>query len=82
MGMLHIFSERGDDVRRFDEALKRAKSGLHEACEIWEDMVSQFSEREGSYGERGMRYRDEHDRDARYRDEMSERSRDRRGRWI
>ena len=83
MGMIHIFSERGDDARRFDEAMKRAKSGLMEACEIWEDMKAQFSERggydeRGSYGERHMRYRDEYDRDPSY----GERSRDSRGRWI
>ncbi len=83
MGMLHIFSERSDDARRFDEAMKMAKSGLMEACEIWEDMKAQFSERGGysqrggSYGERRMYRRDEYDRD-----QMDERSRDSRGRWI
>ena len=62
MGMIHIFERGGDDAKRFDEAMKRAKSGLMEACEIWEDMKSQFSER-SSYGERwtpsedGMQYR-------------------------
>lgn len=50
MGMIRI-SARGEDAKRFDEAMKRAKSGLMEACDIWEDMKSQFSER-GSYGER------------------------------
>ena len=52
MGLIHIFERSGDDARRFDEAMKRAKSGLMEACEIWEDMKDQFSERSG-YGERG-----------------------------
>lgn len=75
MGMIHIFERSGDDARRFDDAMKRAKSGLMEACEIWEDMKSQFSER-------NMRYRDEYDRDRRYMDGMDERSRDTRGRWI
>lgn len=79
MGMLHIFSERGDDAKRFDEAMKMAKEGLMEACEIWEDMKAQFSERDGmyqrGYGERRMHRRDEYDR-------MDERSRDSRGRWI
>lgn len=62
MGMIHIFERSGEDATRFDSAIKRAKSGLMEACEIWEDMKSQFSER-GSYGERwtpsedGMQYR-------------------------
>ena len=81
MGMIHIFSERSDDARRFDEAMKMAKEGLMEACEIWEDMKAQFSERDGmpqrgSYGERRMYRRDEYDRG------MDERSRDSRGRWI
>ncbi len=53
MGLIHIMERSGDDAKRFDEAIKRAKSGLMEACEIWEDMKSQFSERGGSYGERG-----------------------------
>ncbi len=52
MGLIHIMERSGDDARRFDEAMKRAKSGLMEACEIWEDMKEQFSER-GGYGERG-----------------------------
>ena len=51
MGWIIDLSERGGDVRRFDEAIKMAKSGIKEACEIWEDMKSEFSER-GSYGER------------------------------
>lgn len=85
MGMLHIFSERSDDARRFDEAMKMAKSGLMDACEIWEDMKAQFSERDGmhqrgSYGERRMYRREEYDRDPSYG--MDERSRDSRGRWI
>lgn len=52
MGMIRI-SARGEDAKRFDEAMKRAKSGLMEACDIWEDMKSSFTERSGgSYGER------------------------------
>lgn len=75
MGMIHIFERGGDDAKRFDEAMKKAKSGLMEACEIWEDMKSQFSER-GSYGERwtpsedGMQWRGMYRRDY---DDMSER---------
>lgn len=45
-------SERGGDVRRFEEGLKKAKHGLAEAYEIWEDMKDELSERGGSYGER------------------------------
>lgn len=51
MGWIIDLSERGGDVKRFDEAIKMAKSGIKEACEIWEDMKSEFSER-GSYGDR------------------------------
>ena len=87
MGMIHIFERSGDDAKRFDEAMKRAKSGLMEACEIWEDMKDQFSERggmgerdgysqRGGYGERRMYRRDEYDHG------MDERTRDSRGRWI
>ena len=54
MGWIIDLSERGGDVRRFDEAIKMAKSGIKEACEIWEDMKSEFSERRYSerYGHR------------------------------
>lgn len=52
MGYIIDLSERSDDVRRFGDSLKMAKSGLMEACEIWEDMKAQFSERGGRYGER------------------------------
>lgn len=48
-----VLHERNEgDVRRFEESLKMAKAGIHEACEIFEDMKEQFSERGGSYGER------------------------------
>lgn len=52
MGLLHIMERSNDsDVRRFEESLRMAKEGVKEACEIFEDMKAQFSER--SYGERG-----------------------------
>lgn len=63
MRMIRFMERGGEDVKRFDEAMKRAKSGIMEVCEIWEDMKSQFSERDGSYSERwtpsedGMQYR-------------------------
>lgn len=50
MGVIIDMSERGGDVRRFDEAINRAKSGIHEACEIWENMKAEFSERNGGHG--------------------------------
>ena len=60
MGMLQIFERGGDDVRRFDEAMKRAKSGLREACEIWQDMKDQFSYSErDDYSERSRSMRRE-----------------------
>jgi len=87
MGMIHIFERSGDDAKRFDEAIKRAKSGLMEACEIWEDMKAQFSERSGGYSERwtpsedGMQYR--HGMYERGWDGMDyRRSRDSRGRYM
>lgn len=54
MGYLIDFSERGGDVQRFDEGLKKAKHGLMEVCDIWESMKQDFSQRGGgsSYGER------------------------------
>ena len=63
MGMIHIFERSGDDSARFDDAMRRAKSGLMEACEIWENMKAQFSQRAPYYDERytpspsGMDYR-------------------------
>lgn len=57
-----VLHERNEgDVRRFEESLKMAKAGIKEACEIFEDMKEQFSERgdysrysnRGGYGERG-----------------------------
>lgn len=48
-----VLHERNEgDVRRFEESLRVAKSAIREACEIFEDMKEQFSERGGSYGER------------------------------
>lgn len=50
MGVLIDFSERGGDVRRFDEGLKAAKSGLMEVCDIWESMKQDFQMRGGNAG--------------------------------
>ena len=89
MGWIIDLSERGGDVRRFEEGLKMAKHGLAEAYGIWEDMKEDLSERRG-YSERGSygeRYRSRGDygesgyygergyyrRDDRDWDEMSER---------
>lgn len=74
MGFIRIF-ERGDDVRRFDESMKKAKEGLMEACDIWQEMKDQFSER--GYGERSS-YRRREDWDG-YEER---RSRDSRGRYM
>lgn len=88
MGLIHIFERSGDDAKRFDEAMKRAKSGLMEACEIWEDMKASFSERGGSYerggyGERGYERRGQYDRDEIGGWDMPERrGRDSRGRYM
>ena len=72
MGWIIDLSERGGDVKRFDEAIKMAKSGLKEACEIWEDMKSEFSER-GSYHDRYMPGYDERRYYGREWDDMRER---------
>lgn len=63
MGWIIDLSEKSGDVRRFDEAMKKAKSGIKEACEIWEDMKEEFSERR--YSDRYSR-RDDHDWDDMY----------------
>lgn len=54
------------DVRRFEEDLHMAKKSIKDACEIFEEMKAQFSERGGSYMRDDYRRRDE-------RDEMDER---------
>lgn len=51
MGWIIDLSERGDDVRRFEHGLKKAKMGIAEAYDIFEDMKDQFGERRG-YDER------------------------------
>lgn len=84
MGLIRIFERGGDDAKRFDEAMKRAKSGLMEACEIWEDMKGQFSER-GGYSERSFNERGDYRMRGNYRnrddwEEYSER-RDSMGRY-
>ena len=48
-----IFRERNEgDAERFESALWKAKKGIKEACEIFEDMKDEFSERGGRYSER------------------------------
>lgn len=76
-----VLRERNDgDVERFEDALKDAKMGIKEACEIFEDMKEQFGERRGyserysnrgDYRQRGYYRRDWDDMDERrYRDSM------------
>lgn len=49
-----IFRERNEgDAEKFEAALKKAKKGIAEACEIFEEMKEEFSERRGGYSERG-----------------------------
>lgn len=79
-----VLRERNEgDVARFESALKDAKMGIKEACEIFEDMKEQFGERRGyseRYGQsdqaRGY-YRRDHDWD----DMEERRSRDSMGRY-
>jgi hypothetical protein len=49
--MIVLRERREGQAERFEDALKDAKRGIKEACEIFEDMKEQFSDR-GSYGER------------------------------
>lgn len=51
MGKLEIFTRSGD-IQRFEDGLKKAKHGIMEVCEIWENMKKEFSETSGSYEER------------------------------
>lgn len=56
------------DAEQFESALHKAKKGIKEACEIFEDMKDEFSERRGyseRYSNRGGGYsrRDEEDWD-------------------
>ena len=74
-----VLHERNEgDVRRFEESLRMAKAGIKEACEIFEDMKDQFSER-GDYGRYSPRYGERDGgyshRDERDWDEMHERRR-------
>ena len=75
MALVHIMERSSEsDVRRFEEGLKMAKEGIMEACEIFEDMKSQFGERMGErYGYRsGYSRRDDMDmmEERRGRDSM------------
>lgn len=73
MGLIHIMERGGEDVRRFEESLKMAKAGIKEACEIFEEMKEQFSER-GGYGERySQRYGERGGYSGREYDDMPER---------
>lgn len=69
-----VLRERSEgDAERFESALWKAKKGIKEACEIFEEMKDEFGER-GSYGERYSQRGDYGER-AHYRewDEMPER---------
>lgn len=62
-----------NNVRRFSEALKMAKASVMEACELFEDMKEQFSERGGRYSERYSMRDDMSPRDMRDMDDLRER---------
>ena len=59
-----IFRERHEgDSERFESALKKAKKGIKEACEIFEDMKDEFGERDGGdYRDRYNRRDDDYRR--------------------
>ena len=69
-----IFRERYEgDAEKFESALKMAKKGIKEACEIFEDMKEEFGER--GYGER---YHSRNSREWEEDDDMQERRSSRR----
>ena len=56
MGYIHILSRSDDqDTIRFKKALKMAKQGIMEACELAEEMEEQFSDMEERGGRSSMR---------------------------
>ena len=82
MRIVHMFKERGDELREYKKALKMAKEGIETICELSDEMEDEYSER-GDYGERYSSrgdyrsrnyYRRDHDWDdmdeRRYRDSM------------
>lgn len=82
-----VFHMRESEADRFESSLKKAKRSLAEACEIYEDMKSEFSGRGYEYDERydgrysprgGYDERDYHRR----RDPDWDERRDSRGRYM
>ena len=51
MRIVHMFKERGDELREYKKALKMAKEGIDTICELSDEMEDEYSER-GDYGER------------------------------
>ena len=80
MRIVHMFRERGDELREYKKALKMAKEGIDTICELSDDMEDEYSER-GDYGDRyhpRHYYRRDHDWD----DMEERRYRDSRGRYM
>ena len=80
MRIVHMFKERGDELREYKKALKMAKEGIDTICELSDDMEDEYSER-GDYGDRYHSrhyYRRDHDWD----DMEERRYRDSRGRYM
>lgn len=50
MSLIHIFERGGDEAQRFEDAMYDIKEAVSEVCEIYEQMKSQYGERDG-YGE-------------------------------
>lgn len=67
MRIVHMFKERGDELREYKRALRMAKEGIDTICELSDDMEDEYSER-GSYGERYGTRGDYRQRDYRRRD--------------
>lgn len=81
MGLIHIMKRGGEDVQRFEDAIYEAKESISEICEIYEEMKSQFSDEDSSYGERySHRYGERYG--SRGGSSWERRSRDGRGRYM
>lgn len=56
MGLVQILSRSGDEsAQRFEDAMYDIKDAVMEACEIYEEMKSQFSERDEFEGRSSYR---------------------------
>lgn len=55
MGIIHIAARNDDKSMRFEEALYDIEEAIAEACDIYDEMKEQFSERSGASEEMSPR---------------------------